>query len=80
MEGQGPSLTFRGLLLGGIMLENKKQTKTTKKPGEESPAQQRNTFTCQFMASALSPIVVNMVEMVDVVGWVVPLVPHSGGG
>ena len=27
VEGQGPSLTLRGLLLGGIMLENKKQTK-----------------------------------------------------
>lgn len=80
MEGQGPSLTLRALLLGGIMLENKKQTKNYQETRRRKSCTAEEHIYLSVHGFSSQPHNGEYGEMVDVVGWVVPLVPHSGGG
>lgn len=62
VEGLGPSLTPPGDCFLLVLKLKDNKPPTAKKPREGSLAQQRNTFTCQLMASALSPSVVNVMR------------------
>lgn len=80
VEGLGPSLTPRGLLLTGIKLEDNKQTPNCQETRRRKSCTAEEHVYLSVHGFSSQPLGGEHDERVEVVGWVAPLVPHSGGG